>query len=108
MLRAVGLNDYRARLGFRDPASDKYVGTPENWSKAEAAIERVAREMNLPGCTPEIGEAAFYGPKVDFVVADCLGREWQLGTVQLDYNLPSTERFALEYIGAGQSHRIVR
>ena len=108
VLRAVGLNDYRARLGFRDPTSDKYVGTPENWNKAEAAIERVAREMNLPGCTPELGEAAFYGPKVDFVVADCLGREWQLGTVQLDYNLPSTERFALEYIGAdNHTHRPV-
>ncbi len=81
---------------------------PRAWNKAEAAIERVAREMNLPGCTPEIGEAAFYGPKVDFVVADCLGREWQLGTVQLDYNLPSAERFALEYIGAdNQPHRPV-
>ena len=67
---------------------------------AEAAIERVARRMNLPGCEPEPGEAAFYGPKIDFVVNDSLGREWQLGTVQLDYNLPSSERFDLEYIGA--------
>jgi threonyl-tRNA synthetase len=108
VLRSLGLSEYRARLGFRDPQSDKYVGTPENWNKAEAAIQRVAREMNLPGCTPEIGEAAFYGPKVDFVVADCLGREWQLGTVQLDYNLPSPERFALEYIGAdNHTHRPV-
>jgi threonyl-tRNA synthetase len=108
VLGALGLTDYRVRLGFRDPASDKYVGSAETWAKAEAAIERVAREMNLPGCTPEIGEAAFYGPKVDFVVADCLGREWQLGTVQLDYNLPSAERFALEYIGAdNQAHRPV-
>jgi threonyl-tRNA synthetase len=107
-LKALGLTDYRARLGFRDPASDKYVGRPEAWSKAERAIEQVAREMNLPGCTPEIGEAAFYGPKVDFVVADCLGREWQLGTVQLDYNLPSAERFGLEYIGAdNHPHRPV-
>ncbi len=100
VLKALGLNDYRARLGFRDPASDKYVGSAESWNKAERAIEQAAREMNLPGCTPELGEAAFYGPKVDFVVADCLGREWQLGTVQLDYNLPSAERFGLEYIGA--------
>ncbi len=100
ILGALGLTDYRARLGFRDPKVDKYVGSAEAWNKAEAAIERVAREMNLPGCEPEIGEAAFYGPKVDFVVADCLGREWQLGTVQLDYNLPSKERFGLEYIGA--------
>jgi len=64
--------------------------------------------MNLPGCTPELGEAAFYGPKVDFVVTDCIGREWQLGTVQLDYNLPSEERFALEYIGPdNKPHRPV-
>jgi threonyl-tRNA synthetase len=108
VLKALGLSDYRARLGFRDPASDKYVGSPEAWNKAERAIEQVAREMNLPGCTPEIGEAAFYGPKVDFVVADCLGREWQLGTVQLDYNLPSAERFGLEYIGTdNHPHRPV-
>lgn len=99
VLKTLGLDDYRVRLGFRDPASDKYVGSAEKWAKAEAAIERVAREMNLPGCTPELGEAAFYGPKVDFVVTDCIGREWQLGTVQLDYNLPSLERFGLEYIG---------
>jgi threonyl-tRNA synthetase len=100
VLRALGLDDYRARLGFRDPASDKYVGSPEAWNRAEAAIERVAREMDLPGCQPELGEAAFYGPKVDFVVRDCIGREWQLGTVQLDYNLPSAERFDLEYTAA--------
>ena len=108
VLRALGLDQYRVRLGFRDPKSDKYVGSPESWDKAEAAIERVAREMDLPGREPEPGEAAFYGPKVDFVVADCIGREWQLGTVQLDYNLPSTERFALEYIGPdNQPHRPV-
>jgi threonyl-tRNA synthetase len=108
VLAALGLTDYRARLGFRDPASDKYVGSPEAWDRAEAAIERVAREMDLPGCQPERGEAAFYGPKIDFVVRDCIGREWQLGTVQLDYNLPSAERFALEYTGAdNQPHRPV-
>ena len=106
--KTLGLDDYRVRLGFRDPASDKYVGQAESWAKAEAAIERVAREMNLPGCTPELGEAAFYGPKVDFVVTDCIGREWQLGTVQLDYNLPSEERFGLEYIGPdNKPHRPV-
>src|SRR5215475_1265242 len=100
ILKTLGLNDYRVRLGFRDPNSKKYVGSNEAWQKAEDAILNVAKEMNLPGCAPEIGEAAFYGPKVDFVVADCLGREWQLGTVQLDYNLPSKDRFGLEYIGA--------
>jgi threonyl-tRNA synthetase len=108
VLAALGLSDYRARLGFRDPTSDKYVGSPEAWDRAEAAIERVAREMDLPGCQPERGEAAFYGPKIDFVVRDCIGREWQLGTVQLDYNLPSAERFALEYTGPdNQPHRPV-
>ncbi|MGH7199879.1 MAG: aminoacyl--tRNA ligase-related protein, partial [Planctomycetaceae bacterium] len=108
VLQSVGLDDYRVQLSLRDPASDKYVGSPEAWNRAEAAIERVAREMNLPGCQPEIGEAAFYGPKIDFVVRDCIGREWQLGTVQLDYNLPSAERFDLEYTGAdNQPHRPV-
>jgi threonyl-tRNA synthetase len=108
VLKSLGMSNYRARLGFRDPTSDKYVGSPEQWSKAEAAIERVAKEMGLPGCVPELGEAAFYGPKIDFVVSDCIGREWQLGTVQLDYNLPSAERFALEYVGADNTtHRPV-
>ena len=100
VLESLAFDNFRVRLGFRDPASDKYVGSPERWNEAEAAIERVARRMNLPGCEPEPGEAAFYGPKIDFVVNDSLGREWQLGTVQLDYNLPSRERFDLEYIGA--------
>ena len=108
VLKSLGMTNFRARLGFRDPDSDKYVGSPEQWDRAEAAIEKVAREMNLPGCEPEQGEAAFYGPKVDFVVTDCIGREWQLGTVQLDYNLPSAERFGLEYNGAdNQPHRPV-
>ncbi|MFN6191239.1 MAG: threonine--tRNA ligase [Planctomycetia bacterium] len=100
VLESLAFDNFRVRLGFRDPKSDKYVGPPERWDEAEAAIERVARRMNLPGCEPEPGEAAFYGPKIDFVVNDSLGREWQLGTVQLDYNLPSKERFDLEYIGA--------
>jgi threonyl-tRNA synthetase len=108
VLKSLGMENYRARLGFRDPSSDKYVGSPEQWDRAEAAIEQVAREMNLPGCVPEAGEAAFYGPKIDFVVTDCIGREWQLGTVQLDYNLPSAERFGLEYTGADNTqHRPV-
>ena len=100
VLKTLGLDDYRVRLGFRDPASDKYVGSAETWQRAEAALESVCRDMDLPNLHIERGEAAFYGPKADFVVADCIGREWQLGTVQLDYNLPSPQRFALEYIGA--------
>jgi threonyl-tRNA synthetase len=88
------------RLGFRDPQSDKYVGGAEVWDRAEASLKAVCESMNLPDMTVEQGEAAFYGPKADFVVTDCIGREWQLGTVQLDYNLPSKERFGLEYIGA--------
>ena len=108
VLEKLAFENFRVRLGFRDPASDKYVGPPERWDEAEAAIERVARRMNLPGCDPEPGEAAFYGPKIDFVINDSLGREWQLGTVQLDYNLPSGERFDLEYIGADNAkHRPV-
>ncbi len=100
VLKTLGLDDYRIRLGFRDPASDKYVGTVETWRRAEDSLEQVCREMGLANVRVERGEAAFYGPKADFVVADCIGREWQLGTVQLDYNLPSAQRFALEYIGA--------
>jgi len=100
VLKTLGLDDYRVRLGFRDSASDKYVGTAEIWRQAEASLEQVCRDMGLSNVRVERGEAAFYGPKADFVVADCIGREWQLGTVQLDYNLPSPERFALEYIGA--------
>jgi len=107
VLKALGLSEYRVRLGFRDPNSDKYVGSAENWQRAQTAIREVAQQMNLP-FTEEEGEAAFYGPKADFVVADCIGREWQLGTVQLDYNLPSAERFALEYVGAdNQPHQPV-
>ncbi|MEN1679730.1 MAG: threonine--tRNA ligase [Planctomycetota bacterium] len=108
VLGSLGMDNYRVRLGFRDPDSSKYVGSSEVWDRAEAAIEQVAREMNLPGCEPEPGEAAFYGPKIDFVVTDCIGREWQLGTVQLDYNLPSAARFDLEYTGQDNTpHRPV-
>jgi threonyl-tRNA synthetase len=97
-LNTLGLTKYRVRLGFRDPDSSKYVGSAEAWDKAEAAIRQVTEAMGLPELTVEKGEAAFYGPKADFVVRDCIGREWQLGTVQLDYNLPN--RFGLEYVGA--------
>jgi threonyl-tRNA synthetase len=108
VLRALGMNRYRVRLGFRDPDSDKYVGDDDKWDKAEAALQKVCESMDLPDMSIEPGEAAFYGPKADFVVTDCIGREWQLGTVQLDYNLPSEERFALEYIGAdNRPHRPV-
>jgi threonyl-tRNA synthetase len=106
VLQTMELSDYRVRLGFRDPKSSKYVGAPEAWAKAEAAILAVAQSMNLPSLEVEPGEAAFYGPKADFIVRDCIGREWQLGTVQLDYNLP--ERFQLEYTAAdNRPHRPV-
>jgi len=105
VLESVGLQDYRVQLSLRDPKSDKYVGSEENWQKAEAALRRVLDESGLPYSAAE-GEAAFYGPKADFMVRDCIGRQWQLGTVQLDYNLP--ERFQLEYTGAdNKSHRPV-
>ena len=98
ILNTLDLKDYRVRIGTRDPNNtSKYVGDPADWDKAERTLIEVvaAREMNY---TVEPGEAAFYGPKIDFVVKDCIGREWQLGTVQLDYNLP--KRFELEYTGA--------
>ncbi|HMP78673.1 MAG TPA: threonine--tRNA ligase [Pirellulaceae bacterium] len=102
---AMGMDDYRVRVGLRDPASDKYVGKPENWVLAEQACREAAASLGKP-FTEEIGEAAFYGPKIDFVVRDCIGRHWQLGTVQVDYNLP--ERFGLEYIGPdNRPHRPV-
>jgi threonyl-tRNA synthetase len=108
VLASLGMTQYRVRLGFRDPASDKYVGGAEVWDRAEAALKAVCESMDLPDMSVERGEAAFYGPKADFVVTDCIGREWQLGTVQLDYNLPSAERFALEYTGAdNHPHRPV-
>jgi threonyl-tRNA synthetase len=96
-LNTLGLTQYRVRVGFRDPTSDKYIGSDEAWNQAQDAIHQVALSMNLPDLHIEPGEAAFYGPKVDFIVKDCIGREWQLGTVQLDYNLPN--RFELEFIG---------
>lgn len=101
----LGMKDYRVRVGLRDPDSSKYVGKSENWDKAEAACRQAASSLGVP-FSEEAGEAAFYGPKIDFVVKDVVGREWQLGTVQVDYNLP--ERFDLSYIGPdNQPHRPV-
>ena len=101
----LGMNEYRVRVGLRDPDSAKYVGDPRNWDKAEEACRTAARTLGVP-FSEEPGEAAFYGPKIDFVVKDVIGRSWQLGTVQVDYNLP--ERFDLSYIGAdNQPHRPV-
>jgi threonyl-tRNA synthetase len=106
VLASLGMNDYRVRLGFHDPASEKFVGDPAVWARAEAELQAVCESMDLPGLSIEKGEGAFYGPKADFVVTDCIGREWQLGTVQLDYVLPS--RFGLEYIGPdNKPHRPV-
>ena len=96
-LKTLGLDDFRVQVSLREPGSDKYTGNPTHWDAAEATLARVATDMNIPHETVT-GEAAFYGPKLDFMVKDCLGREWQLGTVQLDYNLP--ERFGLEFVGA--------
>lgn len=105
VLASVGLEDYRVQLSTRDPASDKYVGSPELWENAQNTLRKVLTELSLPFSECP-GEAAFYGPKTDFMVRDAIGREWQLGTVQLDYNLP--ERFELEYIGTdNQPHRPV-
>ncbi|MAI40634.1 MAG: threonine--tRNA ligase [Euryarchaeota archaeon] len=101
----LGMEDYRVRVGLRDLDSDKYVGEPERWDKAEDACRAAAQSLGVQW-SEEQGEAAFYGPKIDFVVKDVLGREWQLGTVQVDYNLP--ERFGLEYKGSdGEIHRPV-
>jgi threonyl-tRNA synthetase len=105
VLTTLGMTDYRIRVGLRDPDSGKYTGDPANWDKAEAACRAAAQTLDAP-FTEEPGEAAFYGPKIDFVVKDVIGREWQLGTVQVDYNLPI--RFNLSFTGAdNQSHRPV-
>lgn len=105
VLKTFGMNEVRFRIGTRDPESDKYVGDEANWNLAEAQIVEAVQEVGLP-FTIEPGDAAFYGPKLDFVVKDVLGREWQLGTIQVDYNLP--ERFDISYVGEdGQDHRPV-
>jgi len=103
---ALGFEDFTAQISLRDPENpDKYIGSDENWDRAEREITEVAAEKKLKTVV-ELGEAAFYGPKLDFMVKDALGRKWQLGTIQVDYNLP--ERFELEYTGAdNQKHRPV-
>jgi threonyl-tRNA synthetase len=95
VFKSLQLKDFKARLSFRDPASDKYIGSDEAWEKAEGAIRRAVETLGM-NYFEGIGEAAFYGPKLDFIFKDALDREWQLGTVQVDYNLP--ERFDLEYV----------
>ena len=105
VFRTIGFHDFRARLGTNDPASDKYAGDPAMWARGIAAIRQAADRLGL-NYTIEEGEAAFYGPKLDFIFRDVLKREWQLGTVQVDFLLP--ERFDLEYTGEdGQKHRPV-
>ena len=98
VLSKMGFENFTAQISLRDPETpEKYLGTDEHWNSAESAIIEAVKEVGLQ-TTTELGEAAFYGPKLDFMVKDALGRSWQLGTIQVDYNLPS--RFELEYIGA--------
>lgn len=106
IFNALDFNDFEAQISLRDPVDkEKYIGSDENWEKAERAIIEACEEKGLKAKI-ELGEAAFYGPKLDFMVKDALGRRWQLGTIQVDYNLP--ERFDLEYIGAdNRRHRPV-
>jgi threonyl-tRNA synthetase len=106
VFKSLGFDDYSAQISLRDPENkQKYIGSDELWEKAEAAIIEASAERGLRTVT-ELGEAAFYGPKLDFMVRDALGRKWQLGTIQVDYNLP--ERFELEYTGSdNQKYRPV-
>jgi threonyl-tRNA synthetase len=106
IFRILDFKDYTAQISLRDPENkEKYIGSDENWEKAESAIIEASAEKGLK-TTVELGEAAFYGPKLDFMVKDALGRRWQLGTIQVDYNLP--ERFELEYTGSdNQKYRPV-
>lgn len=106
IFKSLDFKDFTAQVSLRDPKNtEKYIGTDENWEKAERAIIEAAEEKGLK-TTVELGEAAFYGPKLDFMVKDAIGRKWQLGTIQVDYNLP--ERFDLEYTGADNlKHRPV-
>lgn len=106
VLGMIGFNDVTAQISLRDPATpEKYIGSDENWQNAEQSIIDACKEIDMQTVTA-YGEAAFYGPKLDFMVRDALGRQWQLGTVQVDYNLP--ERFELEYIGKdNEGHRPV-
>lgn len=106
VLKKLGFDDFTAQISLRDPENtEKYIGSDENWEKSEQAIIDATKEAGLETIT-ELGEAAFYGPKLDFMVKDALNRSWQLGTIQVDYNLP--DRFELEYIGSdNQAHRPV-
>lgn len=106
IFKALDFKEYEAQISLRDPENkEKYIGSEENWTNAENAIIEVCKEKGI-NARVELGEAAFYGPKLDFMVKDALGRRWQLGTIQVDYNLP--ERFQLEYVGAdNQRHRPV-
>jgi threonyl-tRNA synthetase len=106
VFKSLKFEDFTAQVSLRDKVDrEKYIGSEENWDKAEKQIEEAAREKGLP-IIIEYGEAAFYGPKLDFMVKDAIGRSWQLGTIQVDYNLP--ERFELEYTGSdNQKHRPV-
>ncbi len=105
IFNVLGMKEYRVRVGLRDPDSNKYTGSAESWDKAEAACRDAARSLGVP-FSEEPGEAAFYGPKIDFVVKDVIGREWQLGTVQVDYQMGN--RFDLSYIGPdNKAHRPV-
>jgi threonyl-tRNA synthetase len=106
IFKTLDFQHFVAQVSLRDPNNpDKYIGSQDNWDKAEQAIQEVAEEKGLETVV-ELGEAAFYGPKLDFMVRDAIGRRWQLGTVQIDYNLP--ERFELEYVGADNGkHRPV-
>ncbi|MEM1213160.1 MAG: threonine--tRNA ligase [Planctomycetota bacterium] len=105
VFETLGMTDFRVRVGLRDPDSSKFVGAPEDWDQAERACLSAAESLGVPYAS-EPGEAAFYGPKIDFVVKDVIGREWQLGTVQVDYQLP--QRFNLEYVGSDNAvHRPV-
>jgi threonyl-tRNA synthetase len=98
IFKTLNFNEFIAQVSLRDPNNtQKYIGSDENWEKAESAIIEAAAEKGLSTIV-ETGEAAFYGPKLDFMVKDAIGRKWQLGTIQVDYNLP--ERFDLEYIGS--------
>ncbi|MBD1821881.1 threonine--tRNA ligase [Cyanobacteria bacterium FACHB-DQ100] len=102
VFKSLQLKNFKARLSFRDPNSDKYIGSDEAWEKAEGAIRRAVETLGMK-YFEGIGEAAFYGPKLDFIFSDALDREWQLGTVQVDYNLP--ERFDLEYVAEDGSRK---
>ncbi|MBT8190105.1 MAG: threonine--tRNA ligase [Saprospiraceae bacterium] len=106
VLEKMGFDDFTAQISLRDPNNpEKYIGSDENWDAAEAAIIEATKDVEMETVT-ELGEAAFYGPKLDFMIKDAIGRKWQLGTIQVDYNLP--DRFELEYIGSdNKAHRPV-